>query len=174
MANTWTALYQGVAFAATKNMGAILNGGARVLRVRRLGCVNVQTATVTGVICLLDVRRYPATATLTSSTSVTAVAHDTTNSALSSVTIGHAGTIGGTTGVPFRRTIWSSDEPKLTTAQNNEWETLIPLNILFDSGYGDANVQPMVVRTGEMAMCYNTSGAAGLLDTWIEFTDEAS
>lgn len=173
MANTWTALYQGVSFGATKNMGAILNGGARVLRVRRLGCVNVQTSAISGVICLLDVRRYDATATLTSSTSVTAVAHDTTNSALSSVTVGHAGTISGTPSV-FRRTIWSSDEPKLSTAQNNEWETLIPLNILFDSGYGDSNVQPMVVRTGEMAMCYNTSGAAGALDTWIEFTDEAS
>ena len=171
--NTWTLLCQGVAFAATKNMAAILNGGSRILRVRRVGLVNVQTAAVTGVICLLDFRRYTG-ASLTSPTAVTPVAHDTNNSALSSVTAGHAGTIGGTPAI-FRRTIWSSDEPKLTTAQNNEWECLIPLNVIFDAGYGDANVQPCVVRpTTEMAMVYNTSGAAGLLDTWMEFTDGAT
>jgi len=172
MASTFTALYQAVAFANTKNMGALLNGGARVLRLRRIGILNIQTATVTGVICLLDVRRYTS-GTLGSSTSVTPVAHDTTNNALTSVTCGYAGTIGGSAS-QFRRIIWSSDEPKLTTAQNNEWECIVPLNIIWDCGYGDANCQPLTVRQTEMGMVYNTSGAAGLLDTWIEFTDEAS
>jgi hypothetical protein len=173
MANTWTANYQGVAFAATKNMGALLNGGARVLRVYRIGALNIQTAAVTGVICLFDVRRYAATAGLTSPTAVTPVSHDSTNAGLTSVTCGHAGTISGTPSV-FRRIIWSSDEPKLTTAQNNEWECIVPLNIIWDCGYGDSNCQPLVVRQNEMWMIYNTSGAAGLLDVWVEFTDAAS
>lgn len=171
MANTWTALAQGVVFAATKNMLAILNGGARVLRIRRIGLLNIQTVAVTGVVCLLELRRYTA-GTLTGPTAVTPVAHDTGNSALSSVTIGYLGTLGGTP-TTLRRIIWSSDEPKLTTAQNNEWECLVPLNIVWDAGYGDANVQPLTLRTNEMLVIYNVSGAAGLLDSWIEFSDES-
>jgi hypothetical protein len=172
MANTWTALAQGVAFAAAKNMLAILNGGTRILRIRRIGVLNIQTAAVTGVICLLEIRRYTS-GTLSGHTTVTPVAHDTTNSALATVTIGYAGTLGGTP-TTIRRIIWSSDEPKLTTAQNNEWECLVPLNIIWDAGYGDANVQPLVLRPNEMLVIYNVSGAAGLLDVWVEFTDEAS
>jgi len=171
MANTWTAFYSGVAFAATKNMGAVLNGGARVLRVKRVGIINAQTAAVTGVVCSMELRKYTG-ATLASATAVTPVAHDSTNSALSSVTAGHAGTIVGTP-LTLRRFIWSSDEAKLSTAQNNEWETLIPLNIIYDC-YGDTSVQPIVLRNAEEIMVYNVSGAAGLLDTWIEFMDEAS
>ena len=48
----------------------------------------------------------------------------------------------------------------------------MPLNIIWDAGYGDANVQPLTLRQSQMAMVYNVSGAAGLLDTWIEFTKE--
>lgn len=172
MANTWTAYFRGIAFAATKNMAGIINGGSRVLRIRRVGFLNAQTAAVTGVACYGELRRY-ASMTLTSPTSVTPVAHDTTNSALSSVTIGHAGTIDGTP-TTLRRYFWSSDEAKLSTAQNNELECFVPLNIVWDAGYGDANVQPLTIRNTEGFMVYNVSGAAGLLDVWVEFTDEAS
>jgi len=133
--------------------------------------INAQTAAVTGVVCSMELRKYTG-ATLASVTAVTPVAHDSTNSALSSVTAGHAGTIVGTP-LTLRRFIWSSDEAKLSTAQNNEWETLIPLNIIYDC-YGDTSVQPIVLRNAEEIMVYNVSGAAGLLDTWIEFMDEAS
>jgi len=174
MANTWTAYYLGVAFAATKNMAAVLNGnaGGRVIRIKRVGLINAQTAAVSGVVCSTELRRYTG-ATLSGNTAVTPVAHDTNNSALATITTGHAGTIVGTPST-LRRWIWSSDEAKVTTAQNNEWETLVPLNIVYDS-YGDTTVQPLALRgTAEEIMVYNVSGAAGLLDTWIEFLDEAS
>jgi hypothetical protein len=35
-------------------------------------------------------------------------------------------------------------------------------------------VQKLAIRTGEMFISYNTTGAAGLVDTWGEFTDAAS
>jgi hypothetical protein len=153
-------------------MAGIMNGGTRHIKIRRVGFINNQTAAVTGVITAGELRFYTS-ATWGSPTSVSPIAHDSTNSALSSVTAGYAGTPGGTGPTVIRRYVWSSDEPKLTTAQNNEWETLIPLNIIWDAGYGDSNVQPLTLNPNEGFFIWNITGAAGLVDIWIEFTDEA-
>ena len=172
MAATWTAYYSGVAFAATKNMAAVLNGHAtEILKIRRVGLLNAQTATVTGVLCAVEFRLYTGAAGLTTPTAVTPVSHDSTNAAPTTATYGHAGTIAGTAAT-LRRIFWSSDEAAISTATLDELETIVPLNIIWDAGYGDANVQPLTLRQTQMAMVYNVSGAAGLLDTWIEFTKE--
>lgn len=173
MAQTWTAYYAGVTFAASKNMAAVLNQHAtEVLRIRRVGLLNAQTAAVTGVLCQLEMRGYfSGSPGLTTPTAVTPTAHDSTNVAPLSAVYGHAGTIAGTA-TTFRRVFWSSDEAAISTGTLDELETLVPLNIIFDAGYGDANVQPMALRQNQMALVFNTTGAAGLLDTWIEFTKE--
>lgn len=155
-------------------MWGILNGGARVLRIARLGLLNNQTAGVTGVACFMEIRKYPATMTWTTPTAVTPVAHDSTNSALSTVTAGHSGTPGGSTGVSIRRIFWSSDEPSISAATSDELECFVPLNIIWDAGYGDIDVQKMALRTGEGFLLYNTTGAVGLVDAWGEFTDSAT
>jgi hypothetical protein len=169
VANTWIALATAVAFAAGKNMLAILNGGARVLRIRRIMLINVQTVAVTGVLCLGEIRRYE-DATISGHTVITPTAMDITNSALVSVTVGTAGTPIGTS-TTLLRYIWSSDEPAVGTGTWDEWETL--LGLIWDTGYGDANLQPLTIRTNEMLCIYNTTGAAGLVDVFVEFTDEA-
>lgn len=173
MAQTFTAYYPGITFAASKNMGAVLNSHAtEVLKIRRIGLLNAQTAAVTGVLCQLEVRGYFAGGvSLTAPTAITPTSHDSTNTNPTTATYGHAGTIAGTA-TTFRRVFWSSDEAAISTATLDELETLVPLNIVFDSGYGDSNVQPMTLRTTQMGMVFNTTGAAGLLDTWIEFTKE--
>ncbi len=173
MAQTFTAYYSGIAFAASKNMGAVLNSHAtEILRIRRVGLLIAQTAEVTGVLCQLEMRGYFAGGvSLTSPTAVTPTSHDTTNTAPTTATYGHAGTIAGTA-TTFRRVFWSSDEATISTATMDELETFVPLNIIFDAGYGDSNVQPLTLRQTQMAMVFNTTGAAGLLDTWIEFTKE--
>jgi hypothetical protein len=173
MAQTWTAYHSGVAFAATKVMGGVYNNHAsEVLKIRRVGLLNGQTAGVTGVVCSLEMRSCTVT-TWSAPTSVTPTTHDSTNSAPTTYTSGNGGTLTAATGpFTFRRTIWSSDEAKLTTLTNNELECFVPLNILFDAGYGDANVQPMTLRQTWMGYVWNVSGAAGLLDVWIEFTKE--
>jgi hypothetical protein len=173
MAATFTAYYSGIAFAATKNMAAVLNGHAsEVLKIRRVGILNSQTANVTGVLCSIEMRGYFAGGVnLTAPTAVTPTSHDTTNAAPTTATYGHAGTIAGTA-TTFRRIFWSSDEAAISAATLDELETLVPLNIIMDAGYGDSNVQPLTLRQTQMAMVYNISGAAGLLDTWIEFTKE--
>lgn len=173
MAQTFTAYYSGVAFAATKNMAAVLNSHAsEVLKIRRVGLLNAQTAAVTGVLCAVEFRGFfSGSPGLTGSTTITPTSHDSTNSAPTTATYGHAGTIAGTA-VTLRRIFWSSDEASISTATLDELETLVPLNIIWDAGYGDSNVQPLTLRQNQMAMVYNVSGAAGLLDTWIEFTKE--
>jgi len=171
MAATWTAYFQAVAFAATKNMASVLNGHAtEIIKIRRVGLLNSQTAAVTGVLCSMELRKYTG-ASLGTPTAVTPTTHDSTNSAPTTIVVGHAGTIGGT---PFtlRRLFWSSDEAAISAATSDELETYVPLNIIFDAGYGDSNVQPLTLRQNEMLTVYNVSGAAGLLDVWIEYTKE--
>lgn len=174
MANTWTLNNQGVAFAASKVMAGILNAGTRVLRIARMGLLNNQTAGVTGVACFMEIRKYPATMTWASPTAVAPVSHDSTNSALSSVTAGNSGTPGGSTGLVLRRIFWSSDEPSISTATSDELECFVPLNVIWDAGYGDSAVQKVAVRQNEGFLLFNTTGAAGIVDIWAEFLDEAS
>jgi|GEM_PF-3591692 len=174
MAQTWTAYYSGVAFAASKNMAAVLNSHAsEVLKIRRAGLLNAQTAAVTGVLCQIEARTYQTGSPgLTAPTAITPTSHDTTNTAPASATYGHAGTIAGTA-LTLRRVFWSSDEAAISAATSDELETYVPLNIIFDAGYGDStNVQPLALRQNQMYMHFNTTGAAGLLDSWIEFTKE--
>jgi hypothetical protein len=89
------------------------------------------------------------------------------------VTVGTGGTPSGSADV-LRRYVWSSDEPAVSGATVDELECLVPLNVLWDAGYGDGNVQPLTLRQNEMLCIYNTTGAAGIADIWIEFTDEAA
>lgn len=171
MANTQTAYFTGVAFAAAKNMAAVLNGHAtQKIKIRRVGLLNAQTAGVTGVLCAIELRKYTS-ATLATPTAVVPVKHDSTLALPTTATIGHAGTVGGTAEV-LRRIFWSSDEAAISTGTLDEWETLVPLNIIWDAGYYAAGPDPLVLNQNEMISVYNVSGAAGLLDTWIEYTVE--
>jgi len=171
MAQTFTAYYQAVTFAAGKNMASVLNQHAtEVIKIRRVGLLNAQTVAVTGVLCQLELRHYTG-AGLAAPTSVTPVKHDSANTLPTTAVYGHAGTPSGTP-VTLRRVFWSSDEAAISTATSDEFETYVPLNIIFDAGYGDSNVQPLTLNQDEMVTVYNTTGAAGLLDVWIEFTKE--
>jgi hypothetical protein len=174
MANTHTLLIQGKAFSVGGVMAGVFNGGARVLRLRRVFMANVQTAVVTGVLCAGRLIFRSATAVWTTPTSVASVPHDTGNSALDTVTTGHAGTPSGGTAFDFGRYAWSSDEPAVSGATMDELECLVPLGLIWDAGYGDANVQPLSIRQNEFIYILNDTGAAGLVDIRMEFTDEAT
>lgn len=173
MAQTFTLYATGIAFAATRVMAGIKNGHAtEILKIRRVGLLNGQTAAVTGVVCSLEMRK-DTNPTFTPATTTTTVAtHDSTNSAPTTYSYGHTGTYTAAAAQTLRRTIWSSDEAAASSASSDELECFVPLNVLFDAGYGDANVQPLTLRQNDFAGVYNISGAAGLLDTWIEFTKE--
>lgn len=174
MAQTFTAYNSGVAFAASKVMGGIYNQHAsEILKIRRVGLLNGQTAAVTGVLCNLEMRLTTGTPTWTTPTADTICSHDSTNSAPTTYSHGNGGAaFSGGTSYTLRRTNWSSDEASVSGSTQDELECLVPLNIIFDAGYGDSNVQPLTLNQNQMGHVYNVSGAAGLLDTWIEFTKE--
>jgi hypothetical protein len=132
--------------------------------------LNAQTAAVVGVVCQLELRRYTG-ATLPGGTAITPVSHDTTNVAPATATYSYNSVPAGVSSV-LRRVFWSSDEAAVNAGSIDEIETFVPLNIIWDAGYGDANVQALALREDESIIVYNTTGAVGLLDTWIEFTKE--
>jgi len=171
MAQTWTAFYQGVAFAVGKNMASVMNSHAvEILRIRRICLLNNQVASVVGVVCQIELRRYTG-ASIVGGVAVVPVPHASANVAPASAVYNHAGVPGGVSAV-LRRVYRSSDEPIITGASNDEIETIVPLNIIWDAGYGDSNVQALALRQDESVVVWNTAGAAGTLDTWIEFTKE--
>lgn len=173
MAQTFTMYSNGIAFAATKVMAALKNKHAsEILKIRRVGLLNAQTAGVTGVVCSLDFRKDTNPTWTAITAGATICSHDSTNTAPSSYDYGSATSYTAAAALTLRRTIWSSDEAAASTATSDELECFVPLNILFDAGYGDANVQPLTLNQNDFAGVYNISGAAGLLDVWTEFTKE--
>lgn len=173
MANTWTAVFQSITFDSNKSMAAILNGGARVLRIRRIRFLQTQISAVAGVLCYGQLRRYLG-ASISGQTPITPVPHDSTNSALSSVTCATGGTITYSSYENLRQYVWSSDEMAAGGATVDEWQSIVPLNIFWEAGFGSSTFKPLVLREDEMISIYNLSGSVGSFDVYITFTDEES
>jgi hypothetical protein len=71
--------------------------------------------------------------------------------------------------------VWNSDEPALATGTWDEWETIVPLNLIWDTGLDNTNLQTLNLREGQgVALKAGAALTAGLLDTVIEFTNEAT
>lgn len=173
MANTWRAIQTGVTFASGKSMLDLFQSGSgtRVHRVYRIYQFNNQTSAVTGVLTTMRIVRITAS---TSGTSVTPVAHDTNSSALSvNSTAGTGRTV--TESDVFRQYLWSNDEPAVSSATMDEWELFVPFAEVWNAGYADSNVQPIVCRTTQgVHLKHQGTTAVGLCDVELEFTDEAS
>lgn len=177
MANTFRATSQGVAYASGKSMIDLAQdtGGSRVVRAYRIYHFNNGTATVTGVLTTMRVvRQVVGGAAPTGGSTVTPVLHDTNNTALpGNVTAGTGRTI--TDGAIFRQYIWSNDEPAVAGSTMDEWELFVPFAEVWNAGYGDSNVQPIVSRAGEgVHLKHQGTSGVGSADVEIEFTDAAS
>jgi hypothetical protein len=60
------------------------------------------------------------------------------------------------------------------TTQAN-WLTLVPFAEIWNAGYGDTNVEPIVSRAAEGVQLFHSgSSAVGTADLEIEFTDAAT
>lgn len=174
---TWRITQQAVAFASSKSMLDLFqtSSGTRVHRVYRMYLFNTQTNAVTGVITTMRITRL-ITSTPTGGTTVTPFAHDTNNSALSaSTTAGTGRTVTESSTDIFREWIYSNDEPAVGTGTMDEWECFVPFAEIWNAGYGDPNVQPIVCRTTQgVHIKHQGSSAVGVADLEIEFTDEAN
>jgi hypothetical protein len=173
MADTWHASAQGVAYASAKYMIDIFNGAAsaKTIKVYRIWIFNNGTGAVTGVLTALQIRR---TSAASSGTSITPVAHNLANTALdANTTAGTGRTV--TSSSIFRQILWQNDEPTVTTLDMDALLTLVAFAEVWNSGYGDSNVQPITCRASNaegVCLFQPGSNAVGTADVEAEFTNE--
>jgi hypothetical protein len=170
MAKTYTASAIGVTFASNKSLLGLLNAHAtRKVKIYRAWTLNNQTSAVTGVLTSMSLRML---SNLTAGTAVTPVAHDTGNIGvdLTSVTCVSGGTATQTAGNALRVWMWSGDEPSVSSATNDEFQCLVPLNCIWDST-GDSNIEPITLNTNEgVHIVQPGANAVGIVDVFLEFT----
>jgi len=172
MANTWRAVTLACAYASAKSMIDIFTTDASaVLRAYRMFHLNNGTSAVTGVLTTMRVNRLT-TGAPTGGSAITPIAHDTSNGSLEPGTTSGTGRTPTRAATPFRQYLWSNDEPTVSGATLDEWEILIPFAQVWDAGYGDSNVQPLVCRQNQgVEIQQSGSSAVGTADFEIEFTD---
>jgi hypothetical protein len=149
------------------------SSSARYIRAYRIYMFNNGTTSVTGVLTNIQVRRSSASS---GGTSITPIAHNLGNSALdANTTAGTGRTV--TSSSVFRQVLYQNDEPAVTTLDMDALLTLVPFAEIWNAGYGDSNVEPIVCRAGQNeGVCVFQPGAnaVGSCDLEIEFTDSAS
>lgn len=154
-------------------------GSGVILRVYRAWVENAsQDAAITGTQGVLNLSRI--TASTSSNWTLTPLKCDTNNTTLpAQVTAGCKFTV--TTSDVFRRMLWSNDEPAQQTMDIDNVEVIGGIAYLFDTGYNDANTQPIVCREGQGVSIQAVSGFtatapanAGYVDMFIEFTSAGS
>lgn len=174
MVQTYRAVAAGVAFAANKSMATIFNGSGsgRVVRIKRVWFLNNQTVAVTGVLTTMELRRITAS---TGGSAITTVKHDTTSEAIPAQITTTSGATDTLSSDPaFMRWMWSNDEPAASSLTSDETETIPVLSLIFDST-GDADLEPITLRTGEgLSVRHTGSTAVGTADVIIEFTMAAT
>ena len=170
MAQTYTLAAPGVSFALNKCMLGIFNGtgSGRIVRLYRVWVLNNGVAAVTGVLTNMELRRSTSGS---GGVSITPTKHDTANETFpAQVEVASNQTV--VSSDVFRRIVWSNDEATANVAATiDELETLPPLNLIWDVGYGDSNIEPIVCREGQGVCLINTGNTAvGSVDVFFEVT----
>ncbi len=175
MAASFTVSGTDLAFGNNKSLLTIFNGvsSAVILRIYRILILNNQTVAVAnGVVTTLEIRRISASS---GGSNLTVLKHDTNTSDLDAnvtATTGSTDTVG--TDI-IKMFLWSTDEPAATTATIDEWQLLPVFNMVWDSGYADTNLEPIVLRAGEgLTIKQPGSNTLGQCDIFVEFTSAGS
>lgn len=186
MANTFTARTAGpVAFASNKQMISIFNlaSSGVVARVYRIWAVNTQTAAVTnGPYAPIIIQRCTTAQTtaagITGGTTITPVAHDTNNTAITDKIACYTGATTNYSQVAnstYRQIFLTVDEPATTVLTPDEFWCFPTIAEIYSPGYKDGNVEPIVLRPGEgLEVRQPGSNTLGLFQFNIQFTSGAS
>jgi hypothetical protein len=165
MANTFMLYANAVTWAAGKNMLAINNhtGSGQVVRIYRIWMNNISASTVTGGTCLTQMFRYTSVASFTAGTSIAFNKMDSTAAAPNANIFANAGTTTSLTkdAVPFRQILRSNDELALSTGHLEDLESILPLSLIWESGYGFSTVEPITLRAGEGLVLFTPSSGGG-------------
>jgi hypothetical protein len=173
--NTWQSATQGVSYAATKHMIDVFNAtsSTRYIRIYRAYLFNNGTGAVTGV--LNTSRVHILSTSVSGGTGITPIAMDSTNASLNANTtsgFGRTTTVAST----LRQILHSPDEPTVTVLDWDSLGTLVPFAEIWNTGYGDSNIQPVTCRASENRgfSILSVTQAVGTGDFEILFTDAAS
>lgn len=162
---TFYALADNVAFAANKHHISIFNaaGSGKVVKVKKVFATNLQITAVTGAVVRFDIKR---TTAQSAGTAITPVTMDSTNAALSGVTVATGATI--TEGALLFPWITVSEEQPATSALSiNLFQQAT--NLILEGN----EVQEPVLRPGEgLTIKQITSTAVGSHAWLIAFTVE--
>jgi hypothetical protein len=171
---TFTAVASAVAMptsAAAKTLFKIYNTHATMkLNVTRVWLQNTGVAVVTGVFQTVSLGRF--TTDQASGTAIVPIQHDTlalTNAL--SVTCATATSTSVTLVDTFRQIIWSGDEMINSASKVENLLAMPQFSILWDSGYGDTNIEPIVLNTNEglAVTAAGVSSGVGTVDVYCEF-----
>lgn len=173
MAATYTVAYLNVAYASAKNMFAIYNGSGsgKIVKIRRIWMIS-SSSTATGTFGIMSLGRF--SNAYTGGTGGTFLKHDSNSASVPAqiVTAQNptAVTINGLIRVIGR----SGEEIVVSDNKLSAFGALVPLNCIYDAGYGDANVQPITLRETEGIVLQAGTGVqpTGSTSMYIELTLE--
>jgi hypothetical protein len=179
MAATWTAYAAGVVHAAANRVYLQIFATAsntQVIKIRRIWLINAQAAAVTGIISgTMSIGSFSTAASGGTPSTVTPVAHDTTNAAVNAnITISHSNTTNGTAVNVFRTIPFASDEPATGTFKLENFYATPNTALIWDAGFEDSAIDPLTIpaSTAGGICVYGTMTAVGNIDCAIEFTLE--
>lgn len=179
MAATWTAYASGVTHAASNKQYLQIFATAsntQIIKIRRIWLISLQTAAITGVISTtLSLGSFSTIASGGTPSTITPVAHDTTNPSVNAnITINHSNTTNGTAVNVFKTMVFSSEESAISSFRIENFYNGGQTALFWDAGYEDSAIDPLTIpasTAGGIAV-YGTFSAAGSLDVACEFTLE--
>jgi hypothetical protein len=168
MAQTYTIFKADVTFAPNKCLIGLYNGSGsgRIVRVYRVWALNNQITAVTGAITNLELRRLTAGS---GGTAITPFKHDTNDESFPAQIVVATNMTFTPTDL-LTRVLWSTDEPAINVLTIDELQITTPLCTLWDAGYADSSVEPIVCREGYGVALTNIGATVGQVDVFMEVT----
>lgn len=147
------------------------SGSSKIIRVYKIYTNPISSAAVTGGFGIYILDKF--TGTPGGGAAITWVKQDTASAAVPvqiTALNGNTSITGSlTTAGVLRQICRSNDEPAVSSLTVDELQNLYPLNIIWDGGYGDSNVEPIVLRETEGLRMYSTNAG-----TWGASTMDIS
>lgn len=176
MAATYIVIGTAIANAANKNIIAVQNGtGSGVtMKIRRARLWTQQTGTVSGGVQLFEIGTYSGAYSGGTALTSAIVSMDSNNSALPGTVVA-ATNCTATIADIYRRVVLFTDEVGAADTTGDMLSLLPALNVVWDSGYSEAVVQPLTIAEGNGFIIHTaTTGwnTAGTFSVLVEFTVE--
>lgn len=177
MANVWHAFASRVTYAVGKVMVDIYNGpsATRVVRILRIYNMNMPTYLTTTSSSTMELRRTRDAGGSLTGFQFQPQPQDKNNRDLeAALTVGSGRLVTNAADPSLLRQyrLFIGGPSTLQAPLLETYELVIPFNEVWNAGYTDAQVQPLVARAGQGYALVNTVGGASFTDFEIEFTDE--